>query len=120
MAGASLVSLLREEGPVPDRPAYSEREHLGTPSAALRQDGFTLIVYPEGQPSELYDLREDPGETRDLASRMPDRVDLLEMRLQELAGDLERQAAGLGTRPEEEELDPELLEQLRSLGYVGG
>jgi arylsulfatase A-like enzyme len=120
MAGASLVSLLQEEGPVPDRPAYSEREHLGTPSAALRQDGYTLIVYTKGQPPELYDLREDPGETRNLAGQLPDRVDLLETRLRELAEELDRQAASLGVRAEDEELDPELLEQLRSLGYVGG
>lgn len=33
----------------------------------LRQDRWKLVVYP-GYQSQLYDLQDDPGETRDLGS----------------------------------------------------
>ena len=63
--------------------------------------------------AELYDLRADPGETRDVALDRPGVV--IEMRETALAWWNERFR---GERVEDEEVDPELEERLRALGYV--
>ena len=45
-----------------------------TPYGAVREGRFKLIEFYEDGHTELYDLREDIGETRDLAAAMPDKV----------------------------------------------
>jgi choline-sulfatase len=66
----------------------------------------------------LYDLLEDPRETRDLAAERPDVVRELSSRMEEL----EERAAELGSRYRSAggvELPADVLEQLHELGYVG-
>ncbi len=46
----------------------------GTPGSAVREGNFKLIEFFEDGRLELYDLREDPGERRNLADRDPDRA----------------------------------------------
>jgi arylsulfatase A-like enzyme len=70
------------------------------------------LIAPEGGELELYDLSEDPGETRNLSGRMPGVA-------RTLLAHLDRWA----TAPEhahqpEPALDPETIEALRELGYV--
>ena len=62
---------------------------------------------------ELYDVRADPGEQRNMLSKHPDIAETLRDRLEaSLASE-----AGVGVGAD---LDDETLARLRSLGYVGG
>lgn len=68
--GVSFLPLLRGEhfdrGPIFwHYPHYSNQG--GTPGAAIREGDFKLIYFYENDRVELYNLREDMGETRDLA-----------------------------------------------------
>ncbi|HYV20764.1 MAG TPA: tetratricopeptide repeat protein [Verrucomicrobiae bacterium] len=76
MEGTSLTALLDPEGTLPPLPARSEAvlasNWLGAPGrVAVRASGFKLI---RGSALELYDLRRDPGETRNLAPVQNERV----------------------------------------------
>jgi len=62
---------------------------------------------------ELYDLRVDPEETENLATRQPEVVRELIGRLQTFKNEA---APRFG--PGKGEIDPETLERLRGLGYV--
>jgi len=75
--GASLVPLLRGGKTLPRErlfwhfPCYVGR---ATPSSAVREGTFKLIeFFEDGGHVELYNLRDDPGERRDLASLEPAR-----------------------------------------------
>jgi arylsulfatase A len=45
--------------------------HLGMPGGAIRDGKYKLIEYFETGELELYNLEEDPGEQRNLASELP-------------------------------------------------
>lgn len=80
---------------------------------ALRQDGYEYIAAPR---PELYDLRADPGEARNLAGQDPERAAAMAARLEAMvAGD---DVLAVTTGPAT--VDPETLARLRSLGYLGG
>jgi arylsulfatase A-like enzyme len=71
--------------------------------------GEGLALAPDTE--ELYDLIEDPGELRNLAQALP-----------ELAAELREEARSLMKEPDwphrAQEIDPELRERLRALGYA--
>lgn len=95
-------------------PAYFEtlQPFLGygwAPLSGLQAGRFKLIDAPR---PELYELASDPGETRNTHERDPHRA----TRLTELL--LARRSQGL--RPASAADDPQVLERLRSLGYLGG
>jgi len=77
LAGISWAAILRG-GPPPERrrlfwhfPCYVGR---ATPSSAVREGDFKLVeFFEDGGHVELYNLRDDPGERRDLASLEPAR-----------------------------------------------
>ena len=72
------------------------------------------IPHPDRVEWELYDLRQDPGETRNLwGTGHPLEKPLRTLLEQELARDPDLGETG------DEELDPEEIEELRSLGYLG-
>jgi arylsulfatase A-like enzyme len=84
------------------------------------QRGPWKVIWVEGGAHELYDLSEDPGETKNLFSEHEDRA--REM-LEEMEAFVERseqvhEKFAEGGRPALE-ADPEQLERLRSLGYIG-
>ncbi|MBW2495026.1 MAG: sulfatase [Deltaproteobacteria bacterium] len=133
MQGISLVpALLGSE--LPKRPAILEADDRDT-QAAVVVDGFKYIdpavvshdpldprfwklaarglVWRSGRLPELYDLRPDPGEQRNLAKLEPDRArvysELLRSEVRRL-----RVADPGGIR----EAPGELVDQLRALGYV--
>ena len=75
-----------------------------------------VVVLEKQRRAQLYDLAADPGETRDLAAERGDEL----RRLVRLGEALQKALPKLGADlPEGElELDPEMIEQLRSLGYI--
>jgi len=88
--------------PPEDRPRKAQAIRYGTEKRMVIDGDLKLIASQWGE--ELYDLRRD--EQRDLAAERPDDVARLE---QELPAQSSGDAA---------ELDPELIEQLRAVGYV--
>ncbi len=77
--GRSLVPLLRDPKAHLDREAiYWHYPHYhgggATPYGAVRAGDFRLVEFYEDQHVELYDLRDDIGETRDLLGDMPERA----------------------------------------------
>ncbi len=110
--GLPGVSLL---GPPPaagkPRAVYSEtlfpRYHFGwSDLASLTGDRHHYIHAPR---PELYDIVADPGERRDLAPEMPQAFRTLRAEMMSLARP--RQAPGAS--------DPEQIQKLASLGYIG-
>ena len=101
--GADLAPLVRGQAAAP-RFAVSRFDSL--PTAAIRTGSWKLIG------ERLFDLRGDPGETRDVAAGHPEIVAFLRRRLAAL--EAERPAAA-GPRVE---LSAEERDRLRSLGYL--
>lgn len=95
--------------------AYGEshypRLHFGwSELRAYYQGGWKYILAPR---EELYDLRRDPGETRNLAAERPEECRRLRgLLLRKLA------AAGPPMPADEPRLDPAARERLAALGYV--
>ena len=110
--GVSLRAAL-EGRPWTPAPAYLETvlpwTYFGwAPLSAVRDERFKLIEAPR---PELYDLAADPGETRSLdPGTHPEAA-----RLRPALGAFEARGAARATAV----ADPEVLERLRALGYVG-
>ncbi len=116
--GVSLVPLAREETGSLSLLSYGEshypRNHYGWSALrSLRSEEFHFIEAPA---PELYDLRADPGERRNLAPERPDAVAELRARLEEV---VERFSAGALEPKEPEALDDDTREKLTALGYLG-
>lgn len=83
--GVSLVSLIRG-GAAPTRDAifwhypHYHAAGIGGPAGAVRTGDWKLVEYYEttltgkGAPTELFNLRDDPAETKNLAEKEPKRV----------------------------------------------
>jgi len=118
--GTSLVPILSGEADHVQLVGYAEailwgRPYVGYDEAkALIADGRKLVVPDGGGPALLFDLGDDPGETRDLAGEEPEAVARFEERLRELY----REARGRGTRGAAMEMAESEREELRNLGYV--
>jgi len=113
--GRSLVPLLRGEPGDPERPLLFEIAPPRPDKQALRRGRWKLIRSAGAEAGiELYDLARDPGERTDLAAREPELV-------ARLVAELDAMRARLpDASPAESSVvaDPELLEQLRNMGYV--
>lgn len=77
--GISITSVLKDPGShLPPRAIYWHYPHFsnqgGRPGAAVRLGGWKLIERYEFGRLELYDLKTDPGERKNLAERFPDRA----------------------------------------------
>jgi choline-sulfatase len=110
--GSSLAPALRGVE-VPDRPVYAESmypKRFGWASLRMIRDGN--LKYIDAPRRELYDLRTDPLEERDLANALPATVADMRARLAGLAGEAAGQPA------ERAALAPETLRGLAALGYV--
>lgn len=90
--------------------SYRERDH------AVRMDGFKLHLFADGH-TELYNVAEDPQELKELSESHPDKLDQLADELKRWL-DLEAKLSEQVARGEMRELSPEVLEQLRDLGYI--
>jgi arylsulfatase A-like enzyme len=83
--GVSLMPLLRG-GPAPERDAlFWHYPHYGnqggTPGSSVRMGDWKLIEFHEDVRLELYNLRDDIGEARNLASELPERTEAMRQRL---------------------------------------
>ena len=82
--GRSILPLLKKRRNFKKRalywhfPVYGEGGH--GPSAAIRQDDYKLIKF-FGSSYELYDLKKDIGETKNLTGKMPDKVKQMSIKL---------------------------------------
>jgi len=93
------------------------RQSRGDVNVVLRQRDHKGIWNAEIETFELYDLASDPGETRNLATAQPELASTMVEYARRWLADCGRQATT--TAPtDRENLDPETLERLRSLGYV--
>ena len=130
LAGRSLLPLL-EGGPSVDleRPTFAQARpvaervpELGAPLARtglvamVRVPGAKLIEYPlhgrDGWARQLFDLTDDPGETRDVAGERSARLASLRALL------LAFRRATEPARSEPAPLTPEIEKALRELGYA--
>jgi arylsulfatase A-like enzyme len=70
------MPLLKESGPLRRDTLYWHYPHYHrtTPAGALRHGDWKLIEYFEDGRLELYNLRDDLGEQKDLAAAMPEKA----------------------------------------------
>jgi arylsulfatase A-like enzyme len=86
--GVSLVPLLKDPKAKLGREAlfwHYPHYHGGgaTPYSAVRAGDWRLVEFLEDNRVELYNLRDDVGETKDLAAQMPEKAVELRKRLRE-------------------------------------
>lgn len=83
--GKSFVKLLRG-GSLGERELFWHYPHyspqLGRPAAAMRRGDYKLILFFETGEAELYNLRNDIGETKNLAAAQPQRAAEMRGRLE--------------------------------------
>lgn len=114
--GESVWPLLtggtRANAPASYAESYYPRLHYGwSELRSVKADGFKAIDAPK---PELYNLRDDPGEQRNLYASQQALAD----RMIADAARIDRETAG-GQAVAVRQPDRETLERLRSLGYVG-
>ena len=113
--GHSLARPMLDPGAHAERIAYSEtyfpRYHFGWQHLrAARSQQYKYIEAPE---PELYDLAADPGEATNIYRSASRRAENLRLQMEELVKDASQ------ATPERRSLDPETLQRLAALGYVG-
>jgi arylsulfatase A-like enzyme len=85
MDGLSLVPLLKDPQVTLDRDAiyfhYPHYYPTTTPVSSVRARDWKLLEFHEDMHVELYNLREDPSEEKDLAADMPERATQLRRQL---------------------------------------
>lgn len=114
--GQSLLPLC-SGGREDDRDAYAESmaPNLQYGWAALYSFRAGRYKYIDAPKPELYDLRADPGELRNLFSEQPARAEALAAALSRL-----RETPAGAPAAEPANIDQETLMRLASLGYIGG
>jgi arylsulfatase A-like enzyme/Flp pilus assembly protein TadD len=115
MQGLSLIPMMN--GKKEKRAAYSEsafaKLHYGwAPLESITTGEYKYIHAPK---PELYDRSEDYGEKNNLISARPEITKALKQELTSF-----RENAGASSNQEPQKIDPEIEENLRSLGYVTG
>ena len=113
--GKSLARALFDADASLDHLAYSEtyypRYHFGWQHLrGVRSRQYKYIDAPE---PELYDLTEDPGETKNVYKAYSKRAEDLRLQMEVMAKSVGPAA------PERRSLDPDTLQRLAALGYVG-
>jgi arylsulfatase A-like enzyme len=98
---------------------FSEEDHEGNVVRSVRTFTDKLILAnpdnPRGLPrTALYDLSRDPGEQNDLTAQYPGTIS----RMTKWVSQAEVLTQGQAVEAEAVEIDPEVEERLRSLGYI--
>ena len=118
VSGRSLATAFRGGKAPADAATYAESLtpllHFGwSDLRALREGRFKYVQAPR---PELFDLRDDPKEARNLVRESPGKAEALRA---ELGRRLDAERAGARAPASAGAIPPELLEQLGALGYVG-
>lgn len=93
--------------------SWYPRYHYGWSELTAVSDGrYKFIAAPR---RELYDTQMDPGETHDLSAANPRLADTLDRAMQAMTA---RTSSASKAQPPKE-VDPDVEERLRALGYVG-
>ncbi len=83
--GVSLLPLLRRTGGLDRNAIYWHYPHYhpggATPYGAIREGDFRLLEFYEDNRIELYNLKDDIGESRDLSSSLPDKANTMRRKL---------------------------------------
>ena len=83
--GENIEPLLRESGPLQRDAIYWHYPHYhpggATPYGAIRQGDFRLVEFFEDMRIELYNLKDDIGESKDLSIELPDKAAALRKKL---------------------------------------
>jgi len=112
------------DGTPADRPIYAvtrgveDRRKAPKPALMLQTGDWRILHDPLRDSSELYNQVEDPGETVDLSSDHPLKTLLLRQSLLSQQHWNRQLLRGLAGEERVEELDPEIIEQLKALGYL--
>ncbi|HEY4596087.1 MAG TPA: sulfatase-like hydrolase/transferase, partial [Thermoanaerobaculia bacterium] len=114
--GSNLLPALAGEAPPPDQPQYSESllSEVGfgmAPLYGVRHGGYKWVRAPR---PEVYDLKRDPKELRNLYPAEARRGAQLDRELQAVLDDSQRRALN----PQKSPMDKETLESLQALGYL--
>jgi arylsulfatase A-like enzyme/tetratricopeptide (TPR) repeat protein len=114
--GINVAAVVTGAGEVPHETVYSEtyfpRLHFNwSELTAVRDDRYKLIRGPR---PELYDLRTDPGETREVSRDHASTAVALDRTLKQMT------ASDASAPPSARGLDPDAARRLGALGYVGG
>jgi choline-sulfatase len=113
--GRSLAGAVIDPKTPVDHAAYAEtyfpRYHFGWQHLRGLRDG--RYAYVDAPEPELYDLAADPGETRNIYKAYSARAEDYRQQLGRIA------TTATEKTPERKALDPETLQRLAALGYVG-
>lgn len=114
--GSSLRPLIEGQTKAP-RQRYSQTptEELPHHHLSLRVGPWKYITGGDNH-EELYNLQQDPAETRNLVAERADVVELMRQRI--LSGPWVDGAAESSEKLDTDELSAEVVEDLRALGYV--
>lgn len=79
--GVNLVPLLKRNDPIKRNELFWHYPHYHgsawKPGSALRKGDWKIVVHYENKQTELFNLKEDTGETTDLANQFPEKVNEL-------------------------------------------
>jgi len=116
--GRSLVPLLHDGAALPAPPAMSEYSNhaIGRTFESIRHGEAAYIV--DRSVEQLFDLRADPGEEKNLAPSAPPPLAALRAELTGWREACRPLAARLGPRGPGVTADAETAERLRALGYL--
>jgi len=120
LAGRSWVDVMIAGLGDPERTIHARSNRTKNPVYALRRGGWKWLMHSVDGREELYDLATDPGETLDLVAAGTADPDLLEG----FHGAFRDWISGEGlpadatTPVDNRAMDPEVIESLRSLGYI--
>jgi arylsulfatase A-like enzyme len=114
MHGRSLTGLMGGQGRE-DQRAFGEFPKMG--GRRYHADGeYHIVRRNDSGTVELFDYRNDPLELNDLSARLPATVEDMIRGLEAWTSALDAVEQGMG--PTGGDLDPEVEEQLRALGYL--
>ena len=120
LVGRSLVDAMIAGRADPDRMVHARSNRTVDPVYALRRGDWKWLVHSRDGRQELYDLAADPGETTDLVAAGGADDALLE----EFHGAFgrwlrgEHVEAGAASPVDNRQMDADVIESLRSLGYI--
>jgi arylsulfatase A-like enzyme len=118
MDGASLLPTLLARG-IPTRETTMSAvdgsvENRKGSVTAIRGDRYKLIAATWEDGPQFYDLRKDPGETRDLKTTAPPEM----TRFAQILDEVRSTTVSAAQRPSGKPFDQATVERLRALGYL--